>query len=52
MSTSISADVGNLPCFPTFFYDPTYVIYLKFLIFSLYLFVYFCTIILTGEPIN
>ena len=28
MSTSISAGVGDLPCFPTFFYDP-----LKFLIY-------------------
>ena len=46
MFTSISAGVGNLPCFPNFFSS-----LLKIPNFSLYLHLtFFCNIIMTGEP--
>ena len=49
MSTSISAGVvGNLPCFPFFFYD-----LLKFLSFTdTCLFTFLGNIIMTSEPVH
>ena len=44
MFTSISSGVGKLPCFTT------YIPLIKLYKFSLYLFVYFFAIIMTGEP--
>ena len=48
MSTSISAVVGDLPCFPTFyFYDPKF--NLKCLSFLYTCLLAFCNIVMTGE---
>ena len=51
MFASISAGVGYLPCFPTFFSMISNKSNLKFLFFPLTcLFTYFCNIVMTGEP--
>ena len=47
MLTSVSAGVGDLPCFPTFFYDSKW--NLKFLIYFPYTCLLFSNILMTGE---